>query len=100
MLRIVFTPTARRDLSDIGAYIAVDHPINAERVLRGIRRHVQALAANPAMGRSRPEVGEEVRSFPSGTYMIFYRLRRDMLEVLAVVHGARDIRRALGDREL
>ena len=43
------------------------------------------------MGRSRPELARNVRSFPVGKYVIFYVALVDGVEVVRVLHGARDI---------
>jgi len=52
------------------------------------------LAANPAMGRHRPNLGEAMRSFPVTNYRIYYRQdRRGGLRILHVKHAARDERK-------
>jgi toxin ParE1/3/4 len=43
------------------------------------------------MGRPRPEFGEELRSFVVGRYVIFYELGPAVLQVVRVMHSARDI---------
>ena len=43
------------------------------------------------MGRSRPEFGDELRSFVVGRYVIFYQLEPTILRVIRVMHTARDI---------
>ena len=63
----------------------------ADRFLESIDEKCRLLATQPRMGRSRPDLAAGVRSFPSGDYMIFYRPIDDGIEVLLVVHGARDI---------
>ncbi len=40
---------------------------------------------------NRPELGEGIRSFPSGNYVIFYRTVEGGIEIMRVLHGARDI---------
>ncbi|WP_246725401.1 type II toxin-antitoxin system RelE/ParE family toxin [Beijerinckia sp. L45] len=55
------------------------------------------------LGRSRPELRPDFRSVAFETYLIFFRYRdgatpRDVLEVIRVLHGARDIE-ALFDRD-
>ena len=43
------------------------------------------------MGRSRPELAASVHSFPVARYVVFYRPAADGIEVVRVLHGARDI---------
>ena len=43
------------------------------------------------MGRSRPELGEDLRSFVDGNYLIFLRYVGDTLEVVNVIEGHRDL---------
>ena len=54
-----------------------------------------ALAATPGMGSARPELGESLRSFPVGNYLVFHRERSDGIELLRLLHRARNLRRAL-----
>ena len=49
------------------------------------------LAENPLLGRGRPEFGRDIRSFPAGNCAIFYRPTDDGVEIIRVIHGARDI---------
>ena len=45
----------------------------------------------PEMGRKRPELGHELRSFVIKNYVIFYDPIPDGIFVVRVLHGARDI---------
>ena len=47
----------------------------------------------------RPELGVDIRSSPNKGYVIFFRYRADMLEILAVLHGSRDIIRYFEEDE-
>ena len=49
------------------------------------------LARNPAAGRERPELVSDLRSFLVGRYILFYRPIDDGVEIVRVLHGARDI---------
>jgi toxin ParE1/3/4 len=54
---------------------------------------LQMLAQNPMTGRAREELAPKVRSFPVGNYLLFYRPAQDGIELIRVLHGARDLRR-------
>ncbi|MDB6137154.1 MAG: hypothetical protein JWO94_226 [Verrucomicrobiaceae bacterium] len=47
------------------------------------------------LGRSRPELAGNCRSYPFEKYCFYYRPFEDGLELLRVLHSARDIRQAL-----
>ena len=42
------------------------------------------------MGRARTELAADLRSLPAGSYIIFYRPVADGVEIIRVVHQARD----------
>ena len=91
MARILRTSQAHLDLIEMGLYLARDNPAAADRLLDAIDAACRLLAANPELGRLRPELAPEVRSFPVRGRVIFYRPIPDGIQVLRVLHGARDI---------
>jgi toxin ParE1/3/4 len=97
-MRLAFAEPAARDLEDIIDYIALDSPTAAETVYRAIVAAAERLCDFPEAGRPGrlPRTREwRVVSLP---YVIVYQVRDDAVMVLAVFHGARDLRRALADR--
>ena len=93
MNRATFTPEAQADLRDIAYYIARRNPERAETFVDGIIVHCHEIAATPGVGRARDDIGRAMRSIPHGNYLIFYRVIDAGIEVLRVLHGARDITR-------
>lgn len=92
MARLVFAPAARSDLTAIRDYIARDNPQAARRVVMRLRDTARLLAGAPGLGRGRPELGAELRSFAVDRYVLFYRpLAGAGIELARVLHGARDI---------
>lgn len=91
MTRATFTPAAEADLEDIGYFIAQDNVERAAAFVEEIIAHCHRIAANPAIGRRRPELGEAIRSLPHGRYVIFYRAGEIGIQVVHILHGARDI---------
>lgn len=89
-LKVVRRPVVRRDLISIYRYIVADAPGAARAVLEDIERKIQGLAAFPDMGRVVVLPQQTVRVQPAGSYLIVYTARRDSLELLRVLHGARD----------
>jgi toxin ParE1/3/4 len=51
------------------------------------------------MGRPRPELRPDVRSFPSGHYIIFFRYLGEILEVIKVLEGHRDVQAFFREEE-
>jgi toxin ParE1/3/4 len=91
MSRVQFTVQAGRDLEEIEEFISLDNPDAAARLLLSIQEKCALLSRQPQMGRSRFELSPELRGFPVGNYLIFYRPAMDGIEVVRVLHGARDI---------
>ena len=91
MAEVRFTVQVSRDLTTIGDTIAQDNRPAAAEFVEAIRRHCYLLASVPLMGRARPDLGVDVRSFPHGRYVVFYRFRSaiDRVDVLRVWHGRR-----------
>lgn len=93
MPSIVIRPKAISDLADIWAYIAEDSPRQADAFAARINPDLQLLR-QPNLGRPRTELLDGLRSMPVGRYVIFYisRVRPRGIEVVRVLHGARDLR--------
>ena len=51
----------------------------------------RVLATQPMMGRAHDELAPGVRSFQFGRYVVFYVPLHDGIDVVRVLHGARDI---------
>jgi toxin ParE1/3/4 len=97
MPSVVVRPRALVDLADIWAFIAEDSVKHADRFAAFIDSQFRALARQPHMGRSRPELATDFRSFPVGRYVIFYVPIRKGVEIVRVLHGARDVESVLQD---
>lgn len=89
--RIVRSPLVADDLFGIWAFIATDNPGAADRQLDRIGDVLQSLADNPLMARARPELGEDLRSFPVGAYVVFFRPLPGGVHVVRILSGYMDI---------
>lgn len=97
MPKILRSALAREDLLSIWRYIANDSPDNADKFLDEIEAGFNLLAKSPEIGMPRSDFMENLRSFPIKRYVIFYRLIEDGVEIVRVLHGARDIARLFLD---
>lgn len=91
MPRVVKRPLAHSDLAEIWSFIADDSEAAADRFLRAMEQKFRLLSTQPKLGRLRSELMAELRSFPVGRYVAFYLSMADGIELLRVLHGARDI---------
>jgi toxin ParE1/3/4 len=88
-----FTLTARaeEDLIEIWTYIAADNPAAADRVIDRIEDMFGRVATNPQLGQARTDLAEGLRYSVSGSYLVLYRQVGADVEIVRVVHGARDV---------
>lgn len=93
MGRILRTTQAQLDLVEIGLFVARQDAAAANRLLDQIDQQCRQLAGFPELGRKREELAPDLRSIPVGNYVIFYRATRDSIQVIRILHGARDIPR-------
>ncbi len=91
MTTVERTPQAEEDLIEVWQYIARDDDKAATAHLRRLDETCVRLAEQPGMGRARPEIRSDLRSFPVGKYVILYRVVDDGVLIVRVVHGARDL---------
>ena len=82
---------AEDDLLGIWLYIAEDDQLAATRVLRSINDKCQLLAENSKLGPARPDIAPDMRYFAVGSYLILYRELQTGIEVVRVLHGARNL---------
>jgi len=94
MAKIVFSPEARRDLLEIGDYIAFKlHNKSAARNLIGrIQKTVLVLREFPETGTPLQYATPHIlyRYLICGNYMIFYHLSEDTACIDRILYGRRD----------
>lgn len=85
------TPSAVEDLEGIYHFIAQDNPAMAIRFIDILEEECKILAQSPKIGRMREELAQNLRSFPVGDYIIFYRPIQNSIHIIRVLHSTRDI---------
>jgi toxin ParE1/3/4 len=88
---VVITAEAEADLEQIAAYVAEQNPRSALTLVRELRDRCESLLDAP---RGYPLVPRYehlgIRRRPFGRYLIFYRVGENVIEVIHILHGARD----------
>ncbi|PQV62519.1 toxin ParE1/3/4 [Abditibacterium utsteinense] len=91
MKKLIVSPPARADLREIWDYIAGDSLNAADTLSETFYEKFELLRATPEAGRQRSDLKSSLRSFPVGRYVIFYRVSDGAIEIVRVLHGARDV---------
>jgi len=92
-------PLAALDILDVWDHIADDDMTAADRWVDELDATFGRLATQPMMGRARPELAPDLRSFPFRRYVIYYVARSDGIDVVRVLHSARDVDGKLPDEK-
>ncbi|MFO7884054.1 MAG: type II toxin-antitoxin system RelE/ParE family toxin [Desulfobacteraceae bacterium] len=86
------TPSAKSDLIEIWHYTAETWgEQQAEKYLQDIEDTLNELAANPGLGRRRPEISPEYYSFPARKHIIFYLNSGPHIDIIGILHGKMDV---------
>ncbi|MBI3269710.1 MAG: type II toxin-antitoxin system RelE/ParE family toxin [Planctomycetes bacterium] len=92
MAEVHWSVTAADDLVRIEEFIARDSHIHAVRFVDALVDSCDRLGAYPRMGRVVPEFERtDLRELQFRGYRIVYWLRGKVVNILRVVHGARDL---------
>jgi len=96
-VKVLWTDSAVAQLQAIHDYLAQTSPEYALRIVDRLTKRSIQIAAFPLSGRMVPEYElNEVRELIEGRYRIIYLLEAAQVQVLAVIHGAREELRPLG----
>ena len=99
--RYVLAPEAALDLLEICKYVKDQTDVQvADRVESAVRDKIVFLTENPGAGHSRKDLTDEPVKFLSVySYLIVYRPDTAPLQIVAVLHGHRDVASVLRERE-
>jgi plasmid stabilization system protein ParE len=88
-LKILFTPTGRRQFLDAVAYIHRDNPSAAATFRQKAEKKLSRLREFPDSGRLLPEFPDlPFREVIVKPYRFFYRVKDKTVWIIAVWHGA------------
>lgn len=93
----IIAPSANRDVDQQIEYFAGESVETAIRFLNAVKETIQKIVTTPGIGgryevKSKTMPGLRV-SIVEGfkNHLIFYRIHKDSIEVVRVVHGAQDL---------
>jgi plasmid stabilization system protein ParE len=99
MSDFIIAPAARSDLDEIWEYYAIEvkNPDAADRIIDDVFKGFHKLAETPGMGHFRSDLAAEpLRFWRVRSYLIIYRSEKRPIEIVRVMHGARDAQAILG----
>jgi toxin ParE1/3/4 len=92
----ILTEQAAADIDEIWEYIAESNIDAADRSIERLLEAMQKLADRPGMGRTRSELADSRHRFwVENPYLIVYRVDTDPLQIIRVLHGARNLENLL-----
>ena len=80
---------------DIGDFIALDNPERAASFIAEIEARMMEAANRPGSFPARRDLHDGLRAAPHGRYLIFFLEMTDEVQIVRVLHGARDLARIL-----
>ncbi len=96
-MTLLISPEAESDLLGIWRYIFQEsNTQTGDRLIESIIDGIFLVARHPFAGRLRNELRAGLRSFPIRSYVLFYRIDGENINILRVLHGQRDIETLFG----
>lgn len=90
-MRVVLTKEAISDLFEIGEYIRSDNPERAFSFTNELLKQCHSLQKLPlAFPLVYRYANLNIRKKPYKNYLIFYRVQESDIEIIHIIHGARD----------
>ena len=94
-MNVVWTDAALTQLQAVHDFIVRESPTYALRTVDRITRRVAMIALTPFSAPNVPEFDRsDIREVFAKPYRIIYRVEGNAVEILAVIHAARDLRQA------
>ena len=85
---------ADRDLEEIFDYTFKKFGLDqATRYLVELESIFAQVIENQGIGKARDEIKPGLRSFPKASQVVYYRVLKDHIRIVRILHGSRDIPR-------
>lgn len=88
-MRVRWLRTALRNLDDEATFIAADNPGAAQLIVERVLMAVAILQEQPGIGRPGRVPGTRELVVPETPYLVPYRVRGDVVEILRVFRTSR-----------
>ncbi|MDO8519930.1 MAG: type II toxin-antitoxin system RelE/ParE family toxin [Deltaproteobacteria bacterium] len=88
-MKTVWTQLALQDLRHVRAHIETDNPGAADLVMLKIAKAVLNLQSYQNLGRPGRVKGTRELVVVGTPFLIPYRIKKERIEILAILHGAR-----------
>lgn len=92
--KVRITNKAQRDLEQIGERIALDSPAHARRMVKDLLKSCHSLNRFPERF-AKVRRFSELRRIVLGSYLNFYDVSPNHVDVIHILHGAMDYERIL-----
>lgn len=89
-MQLIISPRAKNDMFALWDYIATDNVQAADDVLWLIQEKLRMILDMPKIGQVRPELNGTIRMVMVKNYLIFYQELTDAIDIIRVLHGARE----------
>ncbi len=98
-MRLILLAAARSDLESISRFTEKEcGAVRKARYMATIRSRRSARLEHPELGTRRGDLGTGYRTLLAGSHAIFYRLVREEIHVVRVLHQRMDHRRHLPEK--
>ena len=92
-MKIHWTDNAEEHLDAIYKYISKNSTEYAKRMVDRLTQRSQQISKFPLSGRIVPEFNDEhIREIFEASFRIIYYIKSDQIDILAVIHGAQQIK--------
>jgi toxin ParE1/3/4 len=99
--RVIWSPEAADDLEQIVQFIARDSPRYGRQVASEVLEAIEGVSRSPRSGPVVTEFNDpDIRQVRAYSYRVIYRVADEVVHVAAIVHGARDLHKAVADRTI
>ena len=98
MSQYLINALAMQDIDNIASYLADINLETTDRFLQAFDRKCKQLGAFPLSGKSYPQLRADLRGISFQSYIIFYRILADGIEIMRVVSGRQDLQRLFDDQ--
>lgn len=97
MIRYIVSPQAERDLDAIKLFLVREADVRVTRhVIRGLREGMETVGKSPGIGHSRQDLTElPLKFWRVFSYLVVYDASASPIQIVRILHGARDIQTAL-----